>query len=42
MNNYTSVDRHKYYLKVHLVFVCKFRKELLVNNDINLKVKRNI
>ena len=39
MNNYTSVNRHKYYLKVHLVFVCKYRKELLVNNDIDLKVK---
>ena len=39
MNNYTSVNRHKYYLKAHLVFVCKYRKELLVNNDINLKVK---
>ena len=39
MNNYTSINRHKYYLKVHLVFVCKYRKELLVNNDIDLKVK---
>ena len=39
MNNYTSINRHKYYLKVHLVFVCKYRKELLVNNDINVKVK---
>ena len=39
MNNYTSVNRHKYYLKVHLVFVCKYRKQLLVNNDIDLMVK---
>ena len=39
MNNYTSVNRHKYYLKVHLVFVCKYRKQLLVNNNIDLKVK---
>ena len=39
MNNCTSVNRHKYYLKTHLVFVCKYRKQLLVNNDINLKVK---
>ena len=39
MNNYTSVNRHKYYLKAHLVFVCKYRKQLLVNNDIDLKVK---
>ena len=40
MNNYTSINRHKYYLKVHLVFVCKYRKQLLVNNDIDLKVKQ--
>ena len=39
MNNYTSVNKHKYYLKVHLVFVCKYRKQLLVNNDIDLMVK---
>ena len=39
MNNYTSVNRHKYYLKVHLVFVCKYRKQLLVNNNIDLMVK---
>ena len=39
MNNYTSINRHKYYLKVRLVFVCKYRKQLLVNNDIDLKVK---
>ena len=40
MNNYTSINRHKYYLKVHLVFVCKYRKQLLVKNDIDLKVKQ--
>lgn len=39
MNNYTSVNRHKYYLKAHLVFVCKYRKHLLVNNDNDLKIK---
>ena len=39
MNNYTSVNKHKYYLKVHLVFVCKYRKQLLVNNDIDLMAK---
>ena len=40
MSNYTSVNRHKYYLKVHLVFVCKYRKQLLVNNNnIDLMVK---
>ena len=39
MNNYASVNRHKYYLKVHLVFVCKYRKQLLVNDYIDSKVK---
>ena len=39
MNNYTSVNRHKYYLKVHLVFVCKYRKQLLVNEYIDSKAK---
>ena len=39
MNNYISVNRHKYYLKVHLVFVCKYRKQLLVNEYIDSKVK---
>ncbi|MDO4940635.1 MAG: IS200/IS605 family transposase [Erysipelotrichaceae bacterium] len=39
MNNYTSVNRRKYYLKVHLVFVCKYRKQLLANEDIDLKLK---
>ena len=39
MNNYTSVNHHKYYLKVHLVFVCKYRKQLLINESIDTKVK---
>ena len=39
MNNYTSVNRHKYYLKVHLVFVCKYRKRLSINGSIDSKVK---
>ena len=39
MNSYTSINRHKYYLKAHLVFVCKYRKQLLANNNIDAKVK---
>lgn len=39
MNNYASVNRHKYYLKVHLVFVCKYRKQLLINERLDSKVK---
>ena len=39
MNNYTSINRHKYYLKVYLVFICKYRKQSLVNEYIDSKVK---
>ena len=39
MNNYISSNRHKYYLKVHLVLVCKYRKRLLNNKKIDIKVK---
>ena len=39
MNNYISSNRHKYYLKTHLVLVCKYRKKLLVNSEIDTVVK---
>lgn len=39
MNAYISINKHKYYLKVHLVFVCKYRKKLLANKQIDFKVK---
>lgn len=29
-SHYRSTNRSKYYLKVHLIFVCKYRKKLLV------------
>ena len=32
MNNYISKYRTKYYLKVRLIFVCKYRKKLLTNS----------
>ncbi|MBE6116825.1 MAG: IS200/IS605 family transposase [Erysipelotrichaceae bacterium] len=38
MNNYTSRNRHKYYLNAHLIFVCKYRKQLLTG-DIDKAVK---
>lgn len=40
-NTYVSDCHRKYYLKVHLVFVCKYRKKLL-NGAIDLEVKRKI
>ena len=35
---YTCQNRHKYYLKCHLIFVCKYRKRLL-EGDMQLIVK---
>ena len=29
-SNYNSTNRSKHYSKVHLIFVCKYRKKLLV------------
>ena len=29
---YISKNRHKFYLKYHLIFVCKYRKRLLVSD----------
>ena len=36
MNNYISRNHSKHYLKVHLIFVCKYRKKLLINNFDNI------
>ena len=36
MNNYVSRNHSKYYLKVRLIFVCKYRKKLLINNFDNI------
>ena len=29
---YISKNRHKFYLKCHLIFVCKYRKQLLLSD----------
>ena len=39
MNNYTMKNRHKFYLKAHFVFVCRYRKELL-SDEADLFMKR--
>ena len=31
-------NRHKFYLKCHLIFVCKYRKQLLVSDILKIKV----
>ena len=36
MNNYVSRNHSKYYLKVRLIFVFKYRKKLLINNFDNI------
>lgn len=36
-SNYITTNRSKHYLKCHLIFVCKYRKKLLIgqlNNDV--------
>lgn len=30
--DYISKNRHKFYLKCHLIFVCKYRKQLLLSD----------
>ena len=35
--SYFSKNRHKYYLKCHLIFVCKYRKQLITD-----EVRENI
>ncbi len=30
--NYITTNRSKHYLKIHLIFVCKYRKPLLMGN----------
>lgn len=30
--SYISKNRHKFYLKCHLIFVCKYRKQLLLSD----------
>lgn len=38
-SNYISTNRSKHYLKCHLIFVCKYRKKLLVG-QLNTDIKR--
>ena len=38
-SNYITTNRSKHYLKCHLIFVCKYRKKLLVS-QLNDDIKR--
>lgn len=37
-NNYITTNHCKHYLKCHLIFVCKYRKKLLIN-ELNIDMK---
>lgn len=39
-NNWKSKNRHKYLLQYHLIFVCKYRKKLLVSKSISDDIKQ--
>ena len=40
MGNWKSASHNKYLLQYHLIFVCKYRKKLLVSQNITDDVKR--
>ena len=39
MSKYKSTNRHKFLLQYHLIFVCKYRKKLLLNKKISNDIK---
>lgn len=39
-NNWKSKNRHKYLLQYHLIFVCKYRKKLLISKNISDDIKQ--
>lgn len=39
MGNWKSASHNKYLLQYHLIFVCKYRKKLLVNQQMADEVK---
>ena len=41
MNPYHSTNRSKHYLKCHMIFVCKYRKRLLVD-EVKDRIKEKI
>lgn len=40
MSSYISFNRYKYHLKIHLIFVCKYRKKLLSDSRIDESLKK--
>ena len=39
MGTWKSKNRHKYLLQYHIIFVCKYRKKLLVSRQISDDIK---
>lgn len=40
MSGWKSKNRHKFLLQYHLIFVCKYRKKLLLNKSISDDIKQ--
>ena len=40
MSKYIANNRHKYLLQYHLIFVCKYRKELFLHESISNDIKK--
>ena len=40
MGVWKSKNRHKYLLQYHIIFVCKYRKKLLVSKEISDDIKQ--
>ena len=40
MGTWKSKNRHKYLLQYHIIFVCKYRKKLLVSQQISDDIKQ--
>ena len=40
MSKYIAKNKHKYLLQYHLIFVCKYRKELFLNESISNDIKK--
>ena len=40
MGTWTSKNRHRYLLQYHIIFVCKYRKKLLISKQISDDIKQ--
>ena len=40
MGTWKSKNRHKYLLQYHIIFVCKYRKKLLISKQISDDIKQ--